>query len=44
MKNERLNTPLHWACLNGKTQVVQCLLMAGALPSVPKLPDFEGEK
>ncbi|KAJ6692206.1 ANKYRIN REPEAT FAMILY PROTEIN [Salix purpurea] len=28
--NEEKNTPLHWACLNGHTEAVKKLILAGA--------------
>ena len=32
-KNEEGNTPLHYACLNGHTEVVQLLMQHGASAS-----------
>ena len=31
--NEEGNTPLHWACLNGRVEVVRLLVAAGASAS-----------
>ncbi|KAF6999663.1 hypothetical protein CFC21_015654, partial [Triticum aestivum] len=32
--NLEKNTPLHWACLNGHTEVIKALICAGAIVSV----------
>ncbi|PKU73543.1 Ankyrin repeat domain-containing protein 2 [Dendrobium catenatum] len=32
--NNEKNTPLHWACLNGKKEVVKALILAGATVSL----------
>jgi ankyrin repeat protein len=34
LKNEQGSTPLHWACLNGRADVVKLLMERGACATV----------